>query len=74
MYMSERMLGYSVFTVKPRCQIHFTVNVFFFQGSYCAVFDNGIGRVIEDFSRPCSECPFKYPSADAMNCISYLLL
>lgn len=36
-------------------------------GSYCAVFDNGIGRVIEDFSRPCSECPFKYPSADAMN-------
>lgn len=36
-------------------------------GSYCAVFDIGIGRVIEDFSRPCSECPFKYPSADAMN-------
>lgn len=36
-------------------------------GSYCAVFDNGIGRVIEDFSRPCLECPFKYPSADAMN-------
>lgn len=35
-------------------------------GSYCPVFDNGIGRVIEDFSRPCSECPFKYQSADAM--------
>lgn len=35
-------------------------------GSYCPVFDNGIGRVIEDFSRPCSECPFKYQSADAL--------
>lgn len=35
------------------------------KGSYCVVFDDGIGRVIEDFNRPCSECPFKYPSADS---------
>lgn len=35
------------------------------KGSYCVVFDNGIGRVIEDFNSPCSECPFKYQSADS---------
>lgn len=47
--------------------------VCYFSGSYCPVFDNGIGRVIEDFSRPCSECPFKYQSADALKCITHNL-
>nr|XP_034331408.1 uncharacterized protein LOC117690809 isoform X2 [Crassostrea gigas] len=37
------------------------------KGNYCAVFDKGIGRVVEDFSRPCPECPFKYQSADFVN-------
>lgn len=36
------------------------------KGGYCAVFDKGIGRVIEDFSKPCKECPFKYQSADSV--------
>lgn len=36
------------------------------RGKYCPVFDEGIGRVIEDFSKPCEECPFKYQSADSV--------
>ncbi|XP_078333420.1 uncharacterized protein LOC111100152 [Crassostrea virginica] len=31
-------------------------------GRCCAMFDIGVGRVIEDYSKPCSECPFIYKS------------
>lgn len=44
-------------------------------GYCCTVFDDGVGRVVEDFSRPCSECLFKYPSNDSVKykqCISPL--
>lgn len=37
-------------------------------GRCCAVFDRGVGRVVEDFSSPCTDCPFKYQSP---NCFSY---
>lgn len=37
-------------------------------GSCCAVFDVGIGLVIEDYKRPCNECPFKYQSD---GCLKY---
>lgn len=35
-------------------------------GSCCPVFDKGIGLVIEDYKRPCPECPFKYQSANGL--------
>lgn len=31
-------------------------------GECCALYDEGIGRVIEDYSRPCPDCPFQYSS------------
>lgn len=36
-------------------------------GKCCALYDNGLGRVVEDYSRPCSECSFRYQSDDALN-------
>lgn len=36
-------------------------------GSCCAVFDRGVGRVVEDYSSICIECPFKYQSVDCRN-------
>lgn len=30
------------------------------------MFDEGVGRVVEDFSRPCSDCSFKYPSDESV--------
>lgn len=36
-------------------------------GKCCALYDDGLGRVVEDYSRPCSECSFKYQSDDALN-------
>lgn len=35
-------------------------------GNCCAVFNKGVGRVVEDYNKPCSECPFKYQSADSI--------
>lgn len=37
-------------------------------GSCCTVFDRGVWQVIEDYNRPCADCPFKYQSA---NCYNY---
>lgn len=37
-------------------------------GRCCAVFDSGVWRVVEDYSSPCTDCPFKYLSPD---CFSY---
>lgn len=31
-------------------------------GSFCAYYDNGLGRVIENYNYRCMACPFKYPS------------
>lgn len=31
-------------------------------GECCALYDEGLGRVIEDYNRPCSDCPFQYLS------------
>lgn len=41
-------------------------------GSCCAVFDDGIGRVVEDYFNPCLDCPFIYQSDDVIkypNCL-----
>lgn len=35
-------------------------------GNCCPVFDRGVGRVIEDSSKLCAECPFKYQSTNSM--------
>lgn len=35
-------------------------------GYCCTMFDEGVGRVVEDFSRPCSDCSFKYPSDESV--------
>lgn len=32
------------------------------------MFDEGVGRVVEDFSRPCTDCSFKYPSDESVKC------
>lgn len=36
-------------------------------GKCCALYDDGLGRVVEDYNRPCSECSFRYQSDDALN-------
>lgn len=33
-------------------------------GFCCALFDEGVGRVVEDYFHPCSDCPFVYQSDD----------
>lgn len=41
-------------------------------GFCCALFDEGLGRVVEDYFHPCSGCPFVYQSDDAStysNCV-----
>lgn len=35
-------------------------------GYACTMFDEGVGRVVEDFSRPCSDCSFKYSSDESV--------
>lgn len=35
-------------------------------GKCCALYDEGLGRVVEDYDRPCSECSFRYRSDDAV--------
>lgn len=37
----------------------------FIRGKCCAMYEDGIGRVIEDYSRECVSCPFKYRSNDS---------
>lgn len=37
-------------------------------GYACTMFDEGVGRVVEDFSRPCSDCSFKYSSDESVKC------
>lgn len=34
-------------------------------GFCCPLFDEGVGRVVEDYFNPCSDCPFVYQSDDA---------
>lgn len=36
-------------------------------GKCCALYDDGLGRVVEDYSRPCLECSFRYQSDDPLN-------
>lgn len=36
-------------------------------GRCCASYDKGLGRVIENYNRPCLQCPFQYQS----NCFNY---
>lgn len=31
------------------------------------MYDDGVGRVVEDYSRPCIECSFRYQSDDPLN-------
>lgn len=39
----------------------------FITGKCCALYDDGLGRVVEDYSRPCLECSFRYQSDDPLN-------
>ena len=41
---------------------------FVFVGRCCAMFDYGVGRVIEDYDKLCSECPFNYNSTESFFC------
>lgn len=36
-------------------------------GKCCPLYDDGLGRVVEDYNRPCSECSFRYQSDDVLN-------
>lgn len=45
------------------------INFLFTQsGKTCAEFNIGVGRVIEDDSKECAECPDKYPSYESFLC------
>lgn len=37
-------------------------------GYTCTMYEDGIGRVIEDYRRACVTCPFKYQSNDSIKC------
>lgn len=39
---------------------------YYITGYACTMFDEGVGRVVEDFSRPCSDCSFKYSSDESV--------
>lgn len=43
------------------------------QGQYCAVFEEGLGRVIVDLYTNCPECPMIYSSDESWKCKLYLL-
>lgn len=38
-------------------------------GGFCAKFDKSVGRVVEDLSLTCSECPNNYDSDDYSKCV-----
>lgn len=44
------------------------------QGQYCAVFEEGLGRVIVDLYTSCPECPMIYSSAESWNCKTLLYI
>lgn len=35
-------------------------------GKCCALYDEGLGRVVEDYSKPCSDCSYRYQSDDVV--------
>lgn len=37
---------------------------FLFEGQCCALYDKGLGRIVEDYNRLCAECPVQYESDD----------
>lgn len=37
-------------------------------GNVCPLFDKKLGRVIEDYSTPCTECPFHYFTNESFTC------
>lgn len=43
-------------------------------GFCCALFDEGVGRVVEDYFNPCSDCPFVYQSDDVSKCKDFHLI
>lgn len=38
------------------------VNLFNYLGRCCPFYNDKLGRVMEDFNKPCKECPFQYTS------------
>lgn len=42
--------------------LKFYIINFFPEGHCCPIYDEGIGRVVEDYSRPCPDCSFQYYS------------
>lgn len=46
------------------CEVPVNVFFFSFEGHCCPFYDEGLGRVIEDFSRSCPNCPVQYFSDD----------
>lgn len=41
---------------------------YYFKGKCCAEFDEGVGRVKEDYTRFCPQCPFHYMSNQTSLC------
>ena len=39
----------------------------YFEGQYCPTYDEGIGRIRDDFLRVCTKCPFVYYSNDTLS-------
>lgn len=44
------------------------IKIYNISGFCCALYDEGLGRVVEDYFHPCSDCPFVYQSDDASKC------
>lgn len=67
MYHCVKFHGYLVEVCSPKSPI---------VGQYCAVFEEGLGRVIVDLYTSCPECPMIYSSAESWNyskCVETIL-
>ena len=46
----------------------------YFEGQVCPTYDDGIGRVREDFWTVCTKCPFEYYSNDTQSKNNYTFM
>lgn len=59
---------YVVYTYTTKLLSNNKVNTQSFLGKCCALYDEGLGRVVEDYSKPCSDCSYRYQSDDVVKC------
>lgn len=50
------------------------INNHYFEGRHCPIYDEGIGRVREDFLTVCTKCPFVSYSNDPLSKNNYTLM